>query len=195
MARQIVIENPNQGVDAQDVDEQKNPEGLKDNSTVSGQIPTPSVDSVLISSSEIDKLYHEWDLNGQNDLFINPSLAERIKKYLAYQEELDPLKSQLAERIYKPFLITTTLNKNSYDNLDIKVNGKKVVCTSCYLYEGFYKIIHVSAFKSILTSIGNPYAPYINTSLGHYVDFLAYTIANGGSFEFDDDTGTWIITL
>ena len=189
MPRKIAIENLEQAVD-----EQENSEGLKDDSTVSGQILTPSVDSVLITSTEIDKLYHEWDLNGQNDLFINPSLAERIRKYLAYQEELDPLKSQLAERIYKPF-ITAINDKSGYKNFQISVNKKAVTSTSCYLYEGYYKIIHVSAFKSILASIGNPYAPYINASLKQYVDFLAYTIANGGSYDFDDISEAWSITL
>ena len=191
MPRQIVIESPEPEVTECDVASAKT---SMETPVTSGQILTPGVDNILITSDEIVKLYNEWDLTGKNDLFINPSLAERIRQYLKYQEELDPLKTQLAERIYKPFIVTS-FGKGNYKNFDILVNGKLVAETRNYLYEGYYKIIHVSAFKSILAFIQNPYAPYIDASAEQYVDFQAYVIANNGSYKFESYQDAWSITL
>lgn len=191
MPRQIVIESPEPEVTGCDVASAKT---SMETPVTSGQILTPGVDNILITSDEIVKLYNEWDLTGKNDLFINPSLAERIRQYLKYQEELDPLKTQLAERIYKPFIVTS-FGRGNYKNFDILVNGKLVAGTRNYLYEGYYKIIHVSAFKSILAFIQNPYAPYIDASAEQYVDFQAYVIANNGSYKFESYQDAWSITL
>ena len=49
-------------------------------------------DGVLITSGEIEKVFNEWKANGENDLVVISNLAERIRQYLAYQEELDPLR-------------------------------------------------------------------------------------------------------
>lgn len=142
-------------------------------------------EETIITADEMNKLFHEWTANGQNNLYVNLSLAERIRKYLEYQEELDPLKEKLAERIYKPYLVE--INKNTlYKEFEIHVNGKYITKECCYDFGGFFCIINVRAFKVILSSIGNPYAPYIPNSTTSYIDILGYVIANGGSYIFDN---------
>lgn len=184
-SRQILVESPIKDTSVAQV-------ASPSRTTPTTNVPPVTTDdaTILITSGEMDKLFHEWDASGQNDLFVNPTLAERIRQYLAYQEELDPLKEQLAERIYKPYLVD--VSTANYRNFTISVNNSTVVETSCYLYNGYYKIISVSSFKCILAHIRNPYAPYINGMSNEYVDFCAYVIANGGSFVFDNG---WHITL
>ena len=98
----------------------------------------------------------------------------------------------MAERIYKPFLVPIT-NTEKFKQFSLIVNTVTVVETRFYSWEGYYKIIHASSFKSVLAFIKNPYAPYISVSNNQYIDVLAWVIANGGSYEFCNSS--WLVTL
>lgn len=192
MSRQIIVDEAHQdGQEAGTTEQNIISEGTQ--AQGSTFLPTVGQDSVLISSDEMDRLFHEWDANGKNDLYINPTMAERIRQYLAYQEELDPLKAKLAERIYKPYLVTPD-RSDDYSNVNIKINNSDaLITTSAYILANYYKAIPVVSFKAILVALRNPYALYIPNTPKQYVDFLAYVIANGGEWKFSSNT--YSITL
>lgn len=150
-----------------------------------------SEESTLITSLEMEKLFHEWSVTGKNDLMINPTLAERIRQYLRYHEELDPLKVQLAERIYKPFVINC--KSEEYRSFGLYINSKKIQDFHFYRLNDIFSAIHISTFRFILTKLRSPYAPYIDVSKQLFIDIMAYVLANNGDCVFDG--GAYRITL
>lgn len=182
MPRTILTEEPVHS----DGQEEQQSTVSKENVTV---IET-SEESTLITSPEMEKLFYEWSVTGKNDLMINPTLAERIRQYLRYQEELDPLKVQLAERIYKPFVVNCD---TEYKCFDLCVNEQKLGKFNFYLFDNFYRVIHISTFRYILTQVRNPYVPYIDVSKELFIDIGAYALTNNGKYIFKD--GTYYVTL
>ncbi|MCI8396926.1 MAG: hypothetical protein HFJ52_04600 [Clostridia bacterium] len=140
-------------------------------------------EGVLITSSEIEAVFNEWKANEENDLVVIPDLAKRIKQYLDYQKELDPLKEELAVRIYKPYLCEAT------DSVKAKmyVNNDFIATVEVYTSKiGMNHCITISAFKMLLLHLKNPYALWIKqTDACVKVDVRAYIVQNGGSYEFE----------
>ncbi len=138
-----------------------------------------------LSSDELDKLFHEWDASGKNDLLVEPDLANRVREYLAHQKELDALRLELAERIYKPFEVTIG-NASPYSTLDIYVNNIRVfVDASLYKFGGSPCTINLSAFKSVALALGNSHASYIPEDKISGVDLFAYLVSIGKSCDYN----------
>lgn len=179
MARQIFAENPIEG-NKQDsaVQEQNDVEDVNHNIM-------NDEEATIITASEMEKLFHEWDVNGHNDLSINSSLADRIQQYLAYQEELDPLRTKLAQRIYKPYTVISNNSINLY--VELLLNNKRVEYIKIYKFKDTYRLINVSDFKLLLLQLKNPYAAWIleTDNNNEKVDLKSYVISNGGTFECD----------
>lgn len=194
MPRQIIAEEPQQ----EEQDEQQvasSGSSVSDSVTTTANTSGINGESTIITAHEMEKLFHEWDINGKNNLCINPTLAERIQKYLEYQEQLDPLKAKLAERIYKPYLITINPSEVKTKYFNIYVNEVELRQEAFYPLGNFYRVTHICALKTVLTSIGNSYALYIDASKNQFVDFLGYVIANGGSFKYDETNVAFHIEL
>lgn len=139
-----------------------------------------------LSSDELDKLFHEWDASGKNDLLVEPDLANRVREYLAHQKELDALRLELAERIYNPFK-AEIVGSNLCKALDIYVNGTNVFSSAClYRLGGSPCVINLCAFKSVALALGNSHASYIpeNNKIG--VNLFTYLASIGKSYRYDD---------
>lgn len=134
---------------------------------------------VIITAEEMEKAIFEFNQNGKNDLTINPSLAERIRQYLAYQEELTPLFQKLAERLYLPYLEES----NGYIDVTMYVNNTQVNKITLYKsgvsYE--YQVVTIQAFKQFLCYLKNPYAIWIENKRGG-VNIATYVHSQGGTF-------------
>lgn len=137
----------------------------------------------LVSAGELTKLFHEWDASGNNDLYVNHSLAKRIEEYLEYQEQMDPLKTRLAERIYVPYKCSVSITSKPYDRV-LYVNKKKVCTVSTYEYGGRARIMLVTDFKNLLIAMEHPYATWIPEN-DDMVDFCAFVSDKGGKVEFE----------
>ncbi len=144
--------------------------------------------STLITAAELTKLFHEWDANGNTDLVVNDSLAQRIEQYLAYQEQMDPLKRKLAKRIYQPYVVSNGYDRqNSYLYVNGNYVGKvKIYCVRTGEYN--YRILELSDFKALLITIGNPYAIWIETDVRMAIDAYSYVVDNGGTFSYDEQS-------
>lgn len=137
-----------------------------------------------LSADELDKLFHEWDSSGKNDLLVELDLANRIREYLAHQRELDALRLELAERIYKPFEVAVV--NNPHTNPDIYVYG-----TLVFDGAGLYKfgaspcVITLSAFKAVALALGNSHASYIPESKEIGVNLFAYLASIGKTYTYN----------
>lgn len=183
MSRRIITEEPVHF----DGQEEQQSTVSKGNVTV---IET-SEESTLIASPEMEKLFDEWSATGKNDLMINPTLAERIRQYLHYQEELDPLKVQLAERIYKPFVVNC--ENDVYKSFNLYVNGQWMCHSNFYLFNHLFIAIHISTFRYILAQVQNHYAPYIDVSKQLFIDIKTYALINNGNCVYEDKS--YYVTL
>ncbi len=194
MPRQIIAEEPQQ--EEQDEQQLASAESsVSDSVTTTANTSGINGESTIITAREMEKLFHEWNANGQNDLCINQTLAERIQQYLDYQEQLDPLRAKLAERIYRPYLITISPSEVKSKPFNIYVNNAKLRQEHFLPLGDFYRATHICALKTVLTFIGNPYAIYIDASKDQFVDLLGYVIANGGSFKYDNKDVAFYIEL
>ncbi len=146
-------------------------------------IPLDGKDQVIIQADEMEKLFNEWDANGHNDLSINPTLKQRIEQYLEYQEELDPLREKMAERIWKPYRCPGEEGKK----VTFEVNFKTITNTPLHNYSGskISGVVTLADFKLILIAVENPYAKWIKGDNKIGIDLRSYVIANGGTFEYN----------
>lgn len=142
-------------------------------------------ESTIVTAAELKKLFNEWDASGKNDLSINSSLADRINQYLDYQRKLDPLRHELASRIYKPYLIED--DDLSHELRDLYVNDEFIATISAYKRNSTCRLVTISDFKIILMALNNPYAVWIDQKddnlLDEYVDYFAFIVNNGGTVE------------
>lgn len=179
MARQIFAEANTQEKPVQEDQEKK---------TVEHSTPISQSDEeqVIITADEMTKLLNEWDATGRNDLSVNHTLGQRIEEYLDYQDEMDPLRAKLAERIYKPYIVNPSDNNlyrtKVYLNNDFICTARAHVDTNAEIYTG---VMNLSTFKTILIALQNPYAPWIQTNENIAIDVKSYIIKNGGTFEDD----------
>lgn len=150
-----------------------------------------SEEHTIITATEIERLFHELSITEKNDLTVNPTLPERIQQYLEYQKNLDPLRIQLAERIYKPFIIDYEIK--DYKSFDLFINETRVGLYKFYSLDHFYRVISISTFRCLLACIGNPYFPYIKTSENVLIHLEAYVLFNNGTFKFKNEA--FYITL
>lgn len=160
-------------------------EGKEDQAQIQGSaIEETSFGFASLSADELDKLFHEWDASGKNDLLVEPDLANRVREYLAHQKELDALRLELAERIYKPFEVEIT--GNPLISPDIYVNGTRVfVSTGLYKFGSSPCVINLSAFKSVALALGNSHASYITENKKIGVNLFAYLASIGKSYDYN----------
>lgn len=179
MARQIFAEGT------------KNPEveAVKNEAALTREESKPLEDGVIITSDEMEKLLHEWDVSGKNDLCVNATLAERIQQYLDYQKQMDPLKKEMAKRIYEPY----KLNGDNGIATSIYVNTRYV--GEMYLFKAYstYRVIRINDFKYILMALGNQYAPWINEDGG--MDLKGYIISLGGTYNYSYNNDKLEVTV
>lgn len=147
---------------------------------------------MIIRADEMEKLFHEWDANGKNDLYVNSTLAERIEEYIEYQEKMDPLRKKMAARIYAPFKVDD--NKVRKASADVELNDIPVVTNiDVFEYAGSKRVIRINDFKIILGALNNPYAYWIDET--GLVDLKGYILSIGGSYSYNDSPYTPKIKL
>lgn len=143
-------------------------------------------DGVIVYADEMEKLFHEWDANGKNDLYVNSTLADRIRQYLDYQMEMDPLRKEMAARIYAPFKVNNDAIGNKGNNTSVYVDGKYLTMMKVYEYAGTKRVVRICDFKTILMAIDNPYACWIDDD--GYVDLKGYITSIGYSYEYEESS-------
>lgn len=144
-----------------------------------GTDTTSQNEVTTITSSELSKLFEEWNREGQVDLQIDSSLEKRISEYLKKQEELDEYKIKLASRIYRPYVVerTSSWRRNIREFF---VNGTWIGTFRIFPGGDTYKLLSVADFKMILVALKHPYAPWIPYKADEYVDFFAFILQNNG---------------
>lgn len=148
---------------------------------------TDEGESMLVHSEELTKLFKEWDANGNNDLYINPSLAGRIEQYLEYQERMDPLKRRLTERMYAPY--KCTVSKKNTTDCYFYINRESIGQMKVYQQGDQRRIITVSDLKRLLMAMNYPCAIWIQES-DDLVDFWSMLTNNGAEIQSEYSFGT-----
>lgn len=143
-------------------------------------------DGIIVYADEMEKLFHEWDANGKNDLYVNSTLADRIRQYLDYQTEMDPLRKEMAARIYAPFEVNGDFSGNSANNASVYVDDKFLAIMKVYEYAGSKRVVRICDFKTILMALDNPYAYWIDND--GYVDLKGYIASTGCSYEHEESS-------
>lgn len=171
MPRTILVEKP-QNIVTKSVE-------AKDDFIQKEAKPDQVTDGVIISADDMEKLLHEWNVNGKNDLLVDSTLADRIRQYIKYQEELDPLKKDMAKRVYSPFKVY----EDSNISLSFEVHLNEIFIAEIPIYKanGLYRLININDFKFILIALHNPFAPWINEE--GQMDLMSYMISIGYSYE------------
>ncbi len=187
MARQIFVEPK-----AENEEEKQQSEtwGKENSATEASKFSSSLNDegeTMIIHSEELAKLFKEWDANGNNDLYINPSLAGRIEQYLEYQERMDPLKRRLVERMYAPYKCTAS--KQKAEDCYIYINNKDIGQMQVYRQGAQRRIITVADLKRLLMAMNYPWAIWIQES-DELVDFWSMLTANGAEIKYDNVYGT-----
>jgi len=146
-------------------------------------IEKPKGETAILTASEIKRLFRDWEDLGRNDLSIDTDFAARAKAYLEYQKDLEPVKRELAEAIYKPFVVTLDFKDPLSDTFNVIIRGKlnaKIVLFSPFM-DGLNvrSLTTLSSFKSLLLAANVPYASYIPSDTKTLVDFHSYAMANG----------------
>lgn len=144
-----------------------------------GTDTTSQNEVTTITSSELSKLFEEWNREGQVDLHIDSSLEKRISEYLEKQKELDKYKSELATRMYQPYVMERTSSWRRHVR-SFYVNGTWIGTFRIFRGGATYKLISVADFKMILVALKHPYAPWIPYEADKYIDFLAFIMQNNG---------------
>lgn len=143
--------------------------------------------TVILTASEMQKFFRNWEDLGKGDFSVDPNLADSIKAYLTEQEKLAPLREKLAEMIYKPFVVESSYVDTTF-NLVFEPHIKariKFLNTSA---GAPYQLITLSDFKALLLAAGIPYATFIPSKFHTYIDFYSYCMANGWNIEVDKST-------
>lgn len=141
-----------------------------------------------IRQEEMEKLLNEWTFLGKGDLIVDSTMADRLRKYIAYQEELDPLREQLANRLYSKFSCEI---ERASDSLEVKVyvDGQDegfYVSIACRTQSESKTYIRLNDFKKILASMKNPYAQYIpEDNRNTRVNIFAFLKSIGASVNWD----------
>ena len=143
----------------------------------------PKGEPAILTASEIKRLFRDWEDLGRNDLSIDLDFATRARAYLEYQKNLEPVKRELAEAIYRPFVVTLDFKKPLSTLFNVIVEGKlntKMLFYSPFVDgRGIRDLITLHSFKSLLLAANVPYASYIPSDTKTLVDFHSYAMANG----------------
>lgn len=172
MARQILAEEQNTvpenvAEDVSIIKKDSELEGLKD--------------GVIVYADEMEKLFHEWDANGKNDLYVNSTLANRIRKYIDYQNEMDPLKKEMAARVYAPFKVA--VDSGISTTASVYIDNNHITDIKIFEYAGTKRAVRICDFKIILMALDNPYAYWIDED--GEVDLKGYLMSIGCSYKYD----------
>ena len=143
----------------------------------------PKGGTAILTASEIKRLFRDWEDLGRNDLSIDLDFATRARAYLEYQKSLEPVKRELAEAIYRPFVVTLDFTEPLHDKFNViiagKLNTQMLFFSSFKEGHGIRDLITLSSFKSLLLAANVPYASYIPSDSKTMVDFNSYAMANG----------------
>jgi len=137
----------------------------------------------VISADVLKRLFCEWENVERGDLSVDSTLAGTITEYLKYQEELDPLRKQLAARMYLPFIMEKIGSRVDYDIL--VGDWKFTVC----LYRDFNgnspRGILLDDFKALAIALNITYAKYFPSTTNTYIDLFSFCNAHGLNFNLD----------
>lgn len=151
-------------------------------------------ETTIITAEEMRRACNEWNENGQNDFNINANLAERIRQYLEYREEIDPLMAKMAERIYKPYIVDVNREQSEIEAAILLNNTKIIPQTKLFKISGQTKgpqLISISDFKRLIIALKNPYGIYINVQEEIYIDVKSYIYMIGGNVNLKEDGGNY----
>lgn len=102
------------------------------------------------------------------------------------------MKRELAEAIYKPFVVTLDFKNPLDDSLNVIIKGNlntKMLFFSSFKYGGCIRdLMTLSSFKSLLLAANVPYASYIPSDPKILVDFNSYAMANGWNVTMSKST-------
>ena len=148
----------------------------------------------IIKASELQILLKEFEANGHNDLRINRELLSRIREYLAYQVEADPLKRELAKRFINQYFFAEDVDDmDEYNPVSamLYVNEREIAeieifdlsSNGNYLYRG----VDVDDFILILSAIGNCYSNWIdNLENNNIIDLARFICDIGGRIKIEE---------
>lgn len=145
-------------------------------------------DRVVISSYELEQLFHEWDCTGKKDLIINESIADRIQEYLAYQERIKPLKIKLAEEQFGRFIVDKVQREHE---IKIYIDSVFVTKISMFAVSDYnWVCMYFGDFRDIvLCACKNPFAFYAYQGKEYKtkINVKGWIMEHGGSFEEDEN--------
>ena len=123
------------------------------------------------------------------EILFDPSVEDTLRKYLDAQTRLDKLRTEFANRIYLPYVCSVKESNQKYHSeLNFYFNNQKVTKLPFYAYQGTYRAVSVTGFKTILITLGNPYAKWISNNNKLFIDVLNYALDNGIQFTTTDSS-------
>lgn len=144
---------------------------------------------VTISAEELEQIFYEWDATGKNDLFVDESIAEKIKAYLAYQKKLKPLRVKLAEEQFERFLVhDSTLYRKTSVYYTIYLNDVLIGTAKIFYKNEIYGYMYFDDFRIILSSCKNPCAYYPYKDEERIIDVRGWVLEHGGSFKQENSS-------
>lgn len=140
-------------------------------------------EEVVISADQMRMLVNEWDKD--SDLIIDYNLASKIKKFIDYQETLDPLRQKLAKRIYEPYILIA--DEDSYkkyveyiNSANLYVNGEFISEIAIIIVNSARKGVLLEDFRTILISFRNKMAKWFKDERYIVIDLFAYIASIDG---------------
>lgn len=151
--------------------------------TASETSATTKSNETVLPADVLKRLFCEWENVERGDLSVDSTLAGTITEYLEYQKELDPLRKQLAARMYLPFIMEKIGSRVDYDIL--VGDWKFTVC----LYRDFNgnspRGILLDDFKALAIALNITYAKYFPSTTNTYIDLFSFCNAHGLNFNLD----------
>lgn len=196
MARQIFVKDP-QKVSKEELKQQSETFGIASSFDETSRACLNLTDEgklMLIRAEELAKLLKKWNENENSDLYINSSLASRIREYLKYQEEIEPLKRGLAERMYSIF--KCNVNGKSRKE-ELYYNNSSLGKVTTYEMENGNRAMSIRDLKIIMQAMDYQYAMWIPET-EEKVDYVALLTFYGlivGSGEITNGWGLFVDTL
>ena len=144
---------------------------------------TTKSNETVLQADVLKRLFCEWENVERGDLSVDTALADTISKYLKYQEELDPLRKELATRMCQPFVMEKITD---YVEYNILIGDSKLRVSLYRHYTNDQpRVLRLDDFKIVAIALNITYAKYFPTSTDTYIDLFSFCSAHGLKFDLD----------
>lgn len=121
------------------------------------------------------------------EILFDPSIEETLRNYLDAQARIDKLRAEFADRLCLPYICQIEQKQlSSPYKLDFYFNGKKIIKLPIYKHQSTYRAITQTNFKTILLTLGTPYAKWISNNDNIFIDLLNFALDNNIQFSTTD---------